>query len=107
MDEEQAIAILDGLFPDGVASRDAKCRESLIAAVQRLLHRVQTPTEIGMTLFWEQPMVCACVQILHDTGIWSRWSAAGRGSKSIDEICGMPSVHVDKNLLRRCPAFRY
>lgn len=99
-DQEANILTLDGMYPRGMTSGGASSRLALVAAVQRLLHRVQTPTEIGMSLCWEQPAIYACLQTLQDTGIWSGWNVAGRGTKSVDEIRAMAQVDVDKNLLR-------
>ncbi|KAK6834527.1 S-adenosyl-L-methionine-dependent methyltransferase [Apiospora arundinis] len=78
---------------------DDNVRLATIREAQRLVHRLQHPTERGWELAFENWAVLGALQTFIDLGIFERWHAAGGGQMSLEELCGLTKSDVDPKLL--------
>ncbi|KAK6856156.1 S-adenosyl-L-methionine-dependent methyltransferase [Apiospora arundinis] len=80
---------------------DDNVRLATIREAQRMVHRLQHPTERGWELAFENWAVLGALQTFIDLGIFERWHAAGGGQMSLEELCGLTKSDVDPKLLVR------
>ena len=98
---DELVNILDAIdvtsFADNTFSRN-----SIRAAADRLLARVETPYERAWRLMWQYPMAMGTVQTVLNLGIAEKWNQAGGGQKTLDELHAYANTDVDINVLREC-----
>ncbi|KAH8591737.1 putative O-methyltransferase [Bisporella sp. PMI_857] len=80
---------------------DSLARLNTIAAVRRLLNRLQTPFERAWDIVFDNPVSYAAIQTCIDLGIWKAWLEDGAGEKTLEEVKQLANADIDLNLLRR------
>lgn len=96
---EDIIAVLDSVS-HGSFNGDEVERLRVRAAARRMLARVESPYERAWGFCFEHPQVFAAIQTTIDLGVWGKWTAAGGGDKTLDEIVQFCNAEVATNLLR-------
>ena len=74
-------------------------RLATIKEAQRLIHRLQHPTERGWELAFENWAVLGTLQTFIDLGIFERWHAGGGGQMSLKDLCELARSDVDPKLV--------
>ncbi|RAH44626.1 putative O-methyltransferase [Aspergillus brunneoviolaceus CBS 621.78] len=97
---DDIIKFLDDINPDEVGRGEVD-RLRLRAAARRLIARVESPYEQAWGLCFDQPIIFAAIQTCIDVQLWSEWTGAGGGEKSLDELVHLTTPTVGTNLLRR------
>ena len=64
-------------------------RAKAMAAVTKLLARLESPWETCMKLIWIQPALNACLKVCVDCNLFEKWVASGSGPKSGEELAQM------------------
>ncbi|KUI69110.1 Demethylsterigmatocystin 6-O-methyltransferase [Cytospora mali] len=96
--------LLDSIQPESFPT-DAQRYEAKEAA-RRLLARLETPAERGLSLTMETSVLLPALQICHDLGIWSKWAEINRtdhgsAAQTLDGIVRMGNTAIEPKLLRR------
>ncbi|KAI0386350.1 putative O-methyltransferase [Hypomontagnella monticulosa] len=76
-------------------------RFRLLVAARKLISRLETPQERMISIAYHETMVFAVLKTCIDIGLWDKWTAAGGGEKSLDELVKLTTKDCDINLLRR------
>jgi len=98
---DELVNTLDAIDVTSFAD-DASKRNSIRAAADRLLARVETPYERAWRLMWQYPMAMGTVQTVLNLGIAEKWNQAGGSQKTLDELHAYANTDVDINVLREC-----
>ncbi|RAH69392.1 putative O-methyltransferase [Aspergillus aculeatinus CBS 121060] len=86
---DDIIKSLDEIQPDKVGRGE----------VDRL--RLRAAAQQAWGLCFDQPIIFAAIQTCIDVQLWSEWTGAGGGEKSLDELVHLTTPTVDTNLLRQ------
>ncbi|KAK8038027.1 hypothetical protein PG994_014794 [Apiospora phragmitis] len=80
---------------------DESTRLATIKEAQRLINRLQHPTERCWELAFENWVILGALQTFIDLGIFERWRDAGGGLVSLENLCGLAKADIDPKLLVR------
>ncbi|KAK8034518.1 hypothetical protein PG993_009513 [Apiospora rasikravindrae] len=80
---------------------DESTRLATIREAQRLVNRLQHPTERSWEIAFENWAILGTLQTFVDLGVFERWRDAGGGPVSLEALCELAKANVDPKLLVR------
>ncbi|KAH0358954.1 S-adenosyl-L-methionine-dependent methyltransferase, partial [Aureobasidium melanogenum] len=69
------------------SSLSVEARSELRLTIDSLSKRLETPWETTKRIVWQEPCVKACIYTLIDLGVFQRWTDAGAGVQSPEDLC--------------------